>query len=329
MRTILTLILAAMLCGCMGPQGEQTTTTLPAPKTITLDEVKTQAILYVQTLPGHDTQGCNEETVSQSTTAQSCTNCFEITIEYKCPSNDTPGARELRRAYVKLAGANVTGYNEIKVGLLCLKDSDCLPKKPQDGVDYSCEKGICSVQALTSQASKHCIEAGYKVVARNQLNGGTYNVCVFPNGNECEEWQYLYGNCDPSSGNLTSCIGYPAGQICATDYIPVCAQHIISGNESDIQWVDFNNPCSACTTQTKDKRPKGYVMGTCPPTTSTTLGIKSFMDAAAQYCEQMGYSFRIRKYLSGNEYGVCVFGVDDECDAQDYFHGRCKPKNPN
>ena len=47
---------------------------------------------------------------------------------------------------------------------------------------------------------------------------------------------------------------------------------------------------------------------------------------AKVYCETQGYVYMTRKYSSGREYGVCVFGLGEECNAEDYFIGECGPK---
>lgn len=46
---------------------------------------------------------------------------------------------------------------------------------------------------------------------------------------------------------------------------------------------------------------------------------------AAKHCIEQGYEYGIRKDANGNEYGVCIFADDLECDAWAYFRGECGP----
>jgi len=52
---------------------------------------------------------------------------------------------------------------------------------------------------LPNPASAYCEEQGYTVEIRTDASGGQYGVCVFPGGNECEEWAYYRGECSPDT----------------------------------------------------------------------------------------------------------------------------------
>ena len=47
---------------------------------------------------------------------------------------------------------------------------------------------------IPNQASFYCQEMGYELRLQDN-NQGTIGVCVFPNGAECEEWEFLAGGC--------------------------------------------------------------------------------------------------------------------------------------
>jgi putative hemolysin len=53
---------------------------------------------------------------------------------------------------------------------------------------------------LPNPASAYCEEQGYTVEMRTDASGGQYGVCVFPGGNECDEWAYYRGECGPDTG---------------------------------------------------------------------------------------------------------------------------------
>ena len=47
---------------------------------------------------------------------------------------------------------------------------------------------------VPNPASFYCEEMGYEVELRT-VAGGTQGICIFPDGRECEEWEFLSGSC--------------------------------------------------------------------------------------------------------------------------------------
>ena len=47
---------------------------------------------------------------------------------------------------------------------------------------------------IPNPASFYCQEMGYDLKLQ-ETNQGTEGICVFPNGAECEEWEFLSGGC--------------------------------------------------------------------------------------------------------------------------------------
>jgi len=54
-----------------------------------------------------------------------------------------------------------------------------------------------SAAGLANPASVHCQEQGGTLEMRLDSSGGTYGVCVFSDGSECEEWAFFNGECRP------------------------------------------------------------------------------------------------------------------------------------
>ena len=52
---------------------------------------------------------------------------------------------------------------------------------------------------LANPASVYCEEQGYRLEMRTDADGGTYGVCIFLDGSECEEWAFYRGECQPGS----------------------------------------------------------------------------------------------------------------------------------
>ncbi len=70
-------------------------------------------------------------------------------------------------------------------------------------------RGECSPKAqevlqpapgMANPASVNCEAKGGKVEMRTDANGGQYGMCVFPDGSECDEWQFFRGECSPKTG---------------------------------------------------------------------------------------------------------------------------------
>ena len=173
--------------------------------------------------------------------------------------------------------------------------------------------------------SSKCIEDGNFMRMKVLENKVIVNMCVFENGDECEIGAYYFGRCDKDSENLSDCTGYSSG-LCRKEYVPACAKvEIMVNGSKDYTWRDFNNACAACKAVDQSGITVGYRMGNCPIITTSTLREVLRIPAEVQYCEDMGYAYRLRTYASGLEYGVCVFGPEDECNALDYFNGICEP----
>jgi putative hemolysin len=50
---------------------------------------------------------------------------------------------------------------------------------------------------LPNPASVYCEEHGGRLEICSAADGGQYGVCIFPDGNECEEWAFYRGECGP------------------------------------------------------------------------------------------------------------------------------------
>jgi len=70
-------------------------------------------------------------------------------------------------------------------------DLDLTPTPFTEGSDN--EKGDPFI-GVPNPASFYCEEMGYEVELRT-VTGGTQGICIFPDGRECEEWEFLSGSC--------------------------------------------------------------------------------------------------------------------------------------
>ena len=56
----------------------------------------------------------------------------------------------------------------------------------------------CTTEKRTetaNPASVKCIKDGYNLTIKTNSDGSQTGYCIFPNGKECEEWQYYREEC--------------------------------------------------------------------------------------------------------------------------------------
>jgi len=94
----------------------------------------------------------------------------------------------------KIEGRNVMKSRIVALGSVLLLSALAVSGCTTETAD-SDEPGV----GMANPASVHCQEQGYELEMRTDDNG-TYGVCVFPDGSECEEWAYFRGECEPGTG---------------------------------------------------------------------------------------------------------------------------------
>ena len=57
---------------------------------------------------------------------------------------------------------------------------------------------------IPNPASVFCTENGNKLEIRTAADGSQYGICVFPDGNSCDEWAYFRGECGPAVVEATT-----------------------------------------------------------------------------------------------------------------------------
>ena len=81
---------------------------------------------------------------------------------------------------------------------------------------------------MANPASVFCEEQGFTLEMRENENG-TYGVCVFPDGSECEEWAYFRGECKQGFSKIDS--NGPEDQAIAQNAVALYGNIITSGTE--------------------------------------------------------------------------------------------------
>jgi putative hemolysin len=52
---------------------------------------------------------------------------------------------------------------------------------------------------MPNPASVYCEQQGYRLEVRTAADGSQSGACIFPDGNECDEWAYFRGECSPAA----------------------------------------------------------------------------------------------------------------------------------
>lgn len=74
---------------------------------------------------------------------------------------------------------------------------ECQKTKTEDSATGGSTSSSASV---ANPASVYCASLGYKLDIRTDAGGGQYGVCVFGNGQECEEWKFYRSECGAGYG---------------------------------------------------------------------------------------------------------------------------------
>ena len=75
-----------------------------------------------------------------------------------------------------------------------LISTGCSFSKSTPTPDFSNPNGEDPFIGMPNPASFYCQEMGYELEMR-ETDQGTEGICIFPNGAECEEWEFLAGGC--------------------------------------------------------------------------------------------------------------------------------------
>ncbi|HXK38400.1 MAG TPA: DUF333 domain-containing protein [Candidatus Paceibacterota bacterium] len=104
-------------------------------------------------------------------------------------------------------------------------------------------------------ASENCVQLGGVLKIESDPNGAQYGVCIFPNGNQCEEWALSRGQCPKAGANVAS-LKSPAGRYCV----------IHGGTYTTIKPGDVRTEVGTCTPPGSSEvcDATAYWFGKCP-----------------------------------------------------------------
>ncbi|MEA3336656.1 MAG: DUF333 domain-containing protein [Chloroflexota bacterium] len=61
-----------------------------------------------------------------------------------------------------------------------------------------------STVGLANPAALFCAEKGYTYEIRTASDGSQYGVCIFPDGSECDGWEFFRGECGPEKQEIAT-----------------------------------------------------------------------------------------------------------------------------
>ena len=249
-----------------------------------------------------------------------CTECYELLYSLEC----FPDGGD--KSFMYGVSFKIENYRLIESKInwksqRCFIDADCIPPQPGKNINYFCRDRLCVKSDLVGEQFDLCKRSGNHVESRSLPNGIIIYQCVYNSGSVCEIEALNRGYCNEYTENLTIC-PQTMNILCRNDYIPVCG--LMNLSDGRLIWRDFDNKCIACKQRSLSDEILGYVYGNCVNYEIINFEVKGVSEEQ-KFCEENGYTFLIRKYATGTEYGLCVFDIDDECTAQDYMRGLCKP----
>lgn len=104
---------------------------------------------------------------------------------------------------------------------------------------------------LANPASVYCEEQGYTLEMRTDENG-TYGVCIFPDGSECEEWTLYRGECKPASAGTAESAAAETGD----------AETVAQPTLVPLPTVEVEQPASTPPSDRPDDRTDGWLVYT-------------------------------------------------------------------
>jgi Tol biopolymer transport system component/putative hemolysin len=163
-------------------------------------------------------------------------------------------------------------------------------------------------------ASVFCEEQGYRLEIRDEADGQK-GYCIFPDGSECEEWAFYRGECAPPAESETSPgqLANPASENCVAVGGTWTAETRVDGGQFGICLFEDNRQCEEWA----------LLRGDCP-----VGGVKvtGYNTPAAVYCAITGGEYAITGNSGAeDEQGTCTFSDGTQCDAWEYYDGKCAP----
>jgi dipeptidase D len=200
----------------------------------------------------------------------------------------------------------------------CPKDqpvSACQVTPAQQDYTITLNCGVETAQAqptagMPNPASVNCTKQGGTLEIRQDATGGEVGYCKFADGSECEEWALMRGECRPGQAAGAG-IANPASENCVKQGGTLSIETRGDGGEYGICVFEDNLQCEEWA----------LMRGDCP---AGGVKVTGYVTPAAQYCAITGGEYAVTGNSGAeDEQGTCTFKDGGQCDAWDYYNGKC------
>jgi putative hemolysin len=198
-----------------------------------------------------------------------------------------------------------------------------------------CIKKTNNNTSLPNPASQFCEDNGGKLEIRTAADGSQSGVCVFPDGSECDEWDYFHSECQPGDslqeGN--SALANPASVYCQENDGKLEIRTADDGSQSGVCVFSDGSECEEWA----------YLSGVCHPgdvfpnttnpanpkdATGLNAGILPVIAIDQVYCEELGGNFDVRPVDDDGWSANCLLPEKSNCSALAFSRGECEIGGP-
>jgi putative hemolysin len=179
------------------------------------------------------------------------------------------------------------------------------------------------MSTLPNPASEYCEQQGYTQEICTATDGSQSGVCIFPDGSECDEWEYYRSECAPASGG--GLLPNPASVFCEQQGYRVEIRTAADGSQSGVcifsdgsecdEWAYFRGECKPATMETPIAPPEEENNG-WDTYTNEVLGFSFSYPARAEIITNDNPEKSL--YISGAGMGNEFWGISAPNDREEY-----------
>ena len=146
-----------------------------------------------------------------------------------------------------------------------------------------------TMATLPNPASVYCEQQGYTLEIRTSDDGSQSGVCIFYDGNECDEWAYYRGECAPASQQ--NALSNPASAYCKQHGYTLEIRAATDGNQSGVCVFPDGSECDEWAYYRGECKPTGVQEPTGTPESPMSTPVYDSQGWKIYHNDELGYSF--------------------------------------